>query len=55
MGPDHGLGGAAWPSPGVMNVWIAAIAEVHDLTVVTRNAAQFVPFSGRIFNPWDPA
>jgi toxin FitB len=42
-------------APGVMDVWIAAIAEVHDLTVVTRNVADFEPFGRRIFNPWEPA
>ena len=42
-------------TPGVMDVWIAAIAEVRGLTVVTRNAADFEPLVGRIFNPWHPA
>jgi predicted nucleic acid-binding protein len=42
-------------APGVMDVWIAAIAEVYDLTVVTRDVADFETFSGRIFNPWNPA
>lgn len=45
------LGGA----PCVMDVWIAAVAEVHDLTLVTRNVAEFAPLMGRIFNPWHPA
>jgi hypothetical protein len=26
-----------------MDVWIAAVAEVHDLTLVTRNVAEFAP------------
>lgn len=38
--------------PGVMDVWIAAIAQVRDLTVVTRNAADFEPLLERVFNPW---
>lgn len=41
--------------PGVMDVWIAAIADVRGLTVVTRNAADFELLVGRIFNPWHPA
>ena len=42
-------------APGVMDAWIAAIAEVQGLTVVTRNVADFNPLLGRIFNPWDPS
>jgi predicted nucleic acid-binding protein len=42
-------------APGVMDAWIAAIAEVGGLTVVTRNAADFEPLLGRIFNPWSAA
>jgi predicted nucleic acid-binding protein len=38
--------------PGVMDVWIAAIAKMRDLTVVTRNAADFEPLLERVFNPW---
>jgi hypothetical protein len=41
-------------TPGGMDVWIAALAKVHGLTVVTRNAADFAPLPGRIFNPWHP-
>ncbi len=40
-------------TPGVMDVWIAAIAETRDLTVVTRNVADFTPLLERVFNPWD--
>ncbi len=40
-------------TPGVMDVWIAAIAETRDLTVVTRNVADFTPLLECIFNPWD--
>jgi toxin FitB len=42
-------------APGVRDAWIAAIAEVQGLTVVTRNVADFRPLLGRIFNPWDPS
>jgi predicted nucleic acid-binding protein len=42
-------------TPGVMDVWIASIAEVHGLTVVTRNVADFASLAGRIFNPWQQA
>lgn len=35
--------------------FIAAIAQVHSLTVVTRNTADFQPFEVPIFNPWEPA
>jgi toxin FitB len=41
-------------TPGVMDVWIAATAEVQSLTVVTRNVADFATLVGRIFNPWSP-
>ena len=40
---------------GVMDAWIAATAAVHDLTVVTRNTADFARLPGRIFNPWAAA
>ncbi len=41
-------------TPGVMDVWIAATAEVAGLTVVTRNITDFATLVGRIFNPWGP-
>ena len=34
---------------------IAATAVVHDLTVVTRNVADFRPFGVRVFNPFEVA
>jgi predicted nucleic acid-binding protein len=40
-------------TPGVMDVWIAAIAEIHGLTVVTRDAADFAPLLESVFNPWN--
>jgi hypothetical protein len=42
-------------TPGVMDVWIAAIADVGGLTLVTRNVADFAPLLERVFNPWHPA
>jgi toxin FitB len=33
---------------------IAATAHVHDLTVVTRNVADFTSFGVRLFNPFQP-
>ena len=31
---------------------IAATAEVHDLTLVTRKTRDFEKWSGPVFNPW---
>jgi predicted nucleic acid-binding protein len=42
-------------STGVMDVWIAAIAEVHGFTLVTRNVRDFAPILDRILNPWGGA
>jgi toxin FitB len=33
---------------------IAATAAVHNLTVVTRNVADFAPFDVRVLNPFKP-
>ena len=32
---------------------IAATAQAHGLTVVTRNLQHFVPTGVKVFNPWD--
>jgi predicted nucleic acid-binding protein len=32
---------------------IAATALVHDMTVVTRNTADFVPMKVKVLNPWE--
>ena len=37
---------------GAMDGWIAAIAEVHRLTLVTRNSGDFADTVARIENPW---
>lgn len=36
----------------MLDVWIAAIATYHDLTVVTRNTRDFDPLGVPVFNPW---
>ena len=36
---------------GVMDAFVAATAEVHDLTLVTRNVADF-PLLKKVVNPW---
>jgi len=35
-----------------MDAFMAATAEVHDLALVTRNAAHFEGLTCRIVNPW---
>lgn len=35
-----------------MDAFIAAVARVHRLTLVTRNAADFEPSMDAVFNPW---
>jgi predicted nucleic acid-binding protein len=37
---------------GAMDGWIAAIAEVHGLTLVTRNVADFEGVVERVLCPW---
>ena len=36
----------------VMDASIAATAEVHGLTIVTRNVRDFEAWGGPVFNPW---
>jgi toxin FitB len=35
-----------------MDAFIAATAELHGLTVITRNTSHFEPFISQVFNPW---
>jgi predicted nucleic acid-binding protein len=37
---------------GAMDAFIAAHAEQHDLTLVTRNVSDFEATGIRLFNPW---
>ncbi|HYG25567.1 MAG TPA: type II toxin-antitoxin system VapC family toxin [Caulobacteraceae bacterium] len=36
----------------IMDAFIAATADVHGLTLVTRNVRDFEVWGGPIFNPW---
>lgn len=36
----------------IMDAFIAATAQVHDCTVVTRNVSDFEPVTRHIVNPW---
>ncbi len=40
---------------GTMDAFIAATAERHDMTLVTRNTADFVDLGIRLVDPWDAA
>ena len=42
--------GVAFSQP---DLFIAAIARLHDLTVVTRNVADFERAGVRVLNPWE--
>lgn len=37
---------------GAMDAWLAATAAQHDLTLVTRNIADFEAAGIRLYNPW---
>jgi hypothetical protein len=36
----------------VMDAFLAATAEVHQLTIVTRNTSDFETVTPNILNPW---
>ncbi len=38
---------------GAMDAFLAAVAEHHQLTLVTRNVSDFDRIGVRLFNPWD--
>jgi toxin FitB len=38
---------------GVMDAFFAATAEVHSLTLVTRNVSDFTSSGISLFNPWN--
>ena len=42
----------AGASIGPMDAFLAATAEVHGFTLVTRNVKDFKIWGGRILNPW---
>jgi len=43
---------AAGRPMGVMDAFLAATAEIHRLTLVTRNVSDF-PLLNRVLNPWN--
>jgi predicted nucleic acid-binding protein len=43
---------AAGKPIGVMDAFFASTAEVHALTLVTRNVSDFAPSQVLLFNPW---
>lgn len=40
-------------APGFADIAIAATAETHGLTVLTRNSKDFEPLCGSVINPFD--
>jgi len=36
-----------------MDAWLAALASVHRLVLVTRNGDDFSGFPGEVLNPWE--
>ena len=48
----RGRAEAARRTMSLIDALIAATAEVHDLTLVTRNTRDFEIWGGPVFNPW---
>jgi predicted nucleic acid-binding protein len=46
---------AAGRRMGVMDAFIAAIAEAHEMALVTRNASDFAALLQPTINPWAEA
>lgn len=46
------VSGRTMPS---LDLWLAATAEVHQLTLVTRNTRDFEAWGGPVFDPWTQA
>jgi predicted nucleic acid-binding protein len=44
---------AAGQAPGFADIAIAATAEAHGLTILTRNGKHFEPFGGLVLNPFE--
>ena len=40
-------------TPSANDAFIAATALVHNLTVATRNVADFAPLGVPVYNPWE--
>lgn len=47
-------GKKAGVSPGILDAFFAATAEVHGLTLVTRNVSDFLKLGIPLLNPWHP-
>jgi predicted nucleic acid-binding protein len=47
-------GHKAGMNPSVMDIFFAATAEVHNLTLVTRNTQHFLKLGIPLVNPWQP-
>ena len=50
--PAAGRAEAARRTMSLIDALVAATAEVHDLTLVTRNIRDFEIWGGPVFNPW---
>ena len=41
------------PQPGIADIAVAAIAESHDLTILTRNPSRFMALGVPAMDPFD--